>query len=125
MTLIDFEIETTLSPSAQAQRTAMANMLGVAAFANQEWRVDSACNNLTADEAVIFFPRRGAAGMYDAAEAKKICATCPVAADCLNHAIVYGEDHGVWGGYTTEEIQAHRRQVKKTLREGGSYDSVA
>ena len=33
-----------------------------------------------------------------AARAKAICATCPVKADCLAHALAAGEKHGIWGG---------------------------
>ena len=35
--------------------------------------------------------------------AKRVCAGCPVAAQCLAYALIAGEPHGVWGGLTTDE----------------------
>jgi hypothetical protein len=34
------------------------------------------------------------------ARAKRICATCPVTAECLDYALRHGEKYGVWGGLT-------------------------
>lgn len=36
-------------------------------------------------------------------EAKKICAWCPVRAQCLKYALDAEEEHGVWGGTTPAE----------------------
>lgn len=36
-------------------------------------------------------------------QAKRICATCPVASECLDHALVVGERYGIWGGLTPDE----------------------
>ncbi|MCB1249144.1 MAG: WhiB family transcriptional regulator [Acidimicrobiales bacterium] len=44
--------------------------------------------------------------------AKRICETCPVKAQCLEHALVNRIDHGVWGG--TSERQ--RRRILKSRR---------
>ncbi|MDO3400282.1 WhiB family transcriptional regulator [Mycolicibacterium neoaurum] len=41
------------------------------------------------------------------AQAKRLCRRCPVAAECLNHALTHSERHGIWGGLTTRE----RRKV--------------
>lgn len=38
--------------------------------------------------------------------AKKICAGCPVLAECREHALVNSELYGVWGGMT--EAERHR-----------------
>ncbi len=35
--------------------------------------------------------------------AKAVCESCPVRAECLEHAVVSGERHGVWGGLTSDE----------------------
>ena len=35
--------------------------------------------------------------------AKAVCESCPVRAECLEHAVVTGERHGVWGGLTSDE----------------------
>ncbi|MFE3451583.1 WhiB family transcriptional regulator [Nonomuraea sp. NPDC059194] len=40
------------------------------------------------------------------AQAKKVCASCPVCAACLAYALAVRPDVGVWAGLTTEEIRA-------------------
>ena len=35
--------------------------------------------------------------------AKQVCASCPVRAECLEHAITLDERYGVWGGLTQDE----------------------
>ncbi|MGH9876943.1 MAG: WhiB family transcriptional regulator [Nitrososphaerales archaeon] len=52
----------------------------------------------------IFYPEKGA----NANQAKKICRECPVMVQCLNHAILRDERHGVWGGMSERE----RRRMK-------------
>jgi len=54
--------------------------------------------------------RSGAAGrgLCQIAEAKAVCAYCPVRADCLGYALATGQDAGVWGGTTEDE----RRQIR-------------
>ena len=42
--------------------------------------------------------------------AKRICAACPAAVACLDHAIRTGETLGVWGGLTAGQRKAARRQ---------------
>jgi hypothetical protein len=63
----------------------------------------------------LFFPvvrtGRGAAA-YEAevAKAKRMCADCPVRAECLTTAVRLGDDAlGIWGGTTKEERDALRR----------------
>ena len=43
---------------------------------------------------------------YREARAKKICATCPVAEQCLAHALTNRETHGIWGGLNESERRA-------------------
>lgn len=40
-------------------------------------------------------------------QAKAICATCPVRAECLAVAVAAGERHGVWGGLTSDERRSY------------------
>jgi WhiB family redox-sensing transcriptional regulator len=42
----------------------------------------------------------------DIAEAKRICAMCPVRAACLGESLENEEPGGVWGGLTEEELRA-------------------
>jgi WhiB family redox-sensing transcriptional regulator len=41
--------------------------------------------------------------------AKAVCESCPVRAECLNHAVRAGERYGVWGGLTSDERLAWRQ----------------
>jgi WhiB family redox-sensing transcriptional regulator len=61
------------------------------------WRFRAECR--TADPR-LFFP----SGRYGD-RAKRICARCPVRAECLHHALTVGERHGIWGGTTADERQ--------------------
>ena len=47
------------------------------------------------------------------AEAKAVCATCPVRAQCLALAIEKGDQHGIFGGRTPAERSAIRRRATK------------
>lgn len=70
------------------------------------WRQSAACKGL---DPAMFFPARGEA----AAEAKALCATCPVREACLEYALVGGEAFGVWGGLSERQrktIRARRRR---------------
>ena len=71
-----------------------------------DWRLSAACRDLDPD---LFFPV-GTAGpaVTQAAEAKRICLTCPVRTPCLDWAVRYYQDHGIWGGTTETERQALR-----------------
>jgi hypothetical protein len=58
--------------------------------------------------------------------AKRICATCPVAMNCLAKALVTREPSGVWGGMTFKERQrlmaaAHGNLTQALLIAGGSH----
>lgn len=48
----------------------------------------------------LFHPEKGGSG---AKEAKKICASCPVRLQCLQHALDNDEKYGIWGGLSERE----------------------
>ena len=73
------------------------------------WRKRAACRGLDAE---IFFP--GTDDEADAAEAKAICAICPVRQACLEHALASREREGVWGGTTERERRRIVRQRRKS-----------
>jgi WhiB family redox-sensing transcriptional regulator len=52
----------------------------------------------------LFFPARG----DSTAEAKAVCRSCTVRAQCLEYALVNVEKHGVWGGMSERE----RRRIR-------------
>lgn len=71
------------------------------------WRDDAACRDMDLD---LWFPATGES--HKAAEAKAICATCPVAVDCLAEAKAAHIRCGIWGGKTLDERQRSRRYGK-------------
>lgn len=54
----------------------------------------------------LFYPRKH----IKAAEAKAICARCPVASQCLEEALDRGDQYGIWGGMSVEERKAYKRE---------------
>ena len=52
-----------------------------------------------------FFPEKGGSTR----EAKKVCLSCEVRADCLEYALNHDERFGIWGGMFERE----RRKLKK------------
>ncbi|TWX40291.1 WhiB family transcriptional regulator [Frigoribacterium sp. ACAM 257] len=70
--------------------------------AQLSWQVDSLCAQ-TDPEA--FFPEKGGSTR----DAKKICASCDVRAQCLEYALQNDERFGIWGGLSERE----RRKLRK------------
>lgn len=52
-----------------------------------------------------FFPEKGGSTR----EAKRVCLTCEVRAECLEYALGHDERFGIWGGLSERE----RRKLKK------------
>jgi WhiB family redox-sensing transcriptional regulator len=74
-----------------------------------EWQDEAACRGTDTD---VFFP----AAEADAGPAKAICATCPVADACLEHAIATRQPEGIWGGLTATERHRLLRRRQKAAR---------
>ena len=72
------------------------------------WQSDALCPQ-TDPEA--FFPdRHNVDGYQEAvAAAKRVCAVCDVAAECLAYAMINDEEFGIWGGKSERE----RRRLKR------------
>jgi hypothetical protein len=72
------------------------------------WVLDAACQNKEPD---IFHPE-DEGDEFAIKRAKRICASCLVAAQCGDYAIRRDEEHGVWGGMDRGErvAEAARRQ---------------
>jgi len=60
----------------------------------------------------MFFPSDG----VGVDKARKICASCPVQSECLEHALEHRIEHGVWGGCSERE----RRRILKRRRDGAA-----
>lgn len=69
------------------------------------WMARGACRAYPPN---MFFPSDG----VGVDRARKICATCPVSAPCLEYALDNHIDHGVWGGCSERE----RRRIAKRRR---------
>ena len=52
-----------------------------------------------------FFPEKGGSTR----EAKKVCTSCDVRAECLDYALANDERFGIWGGLSERE----RRKLKR------------
>ncbi|MFF9163823.1 WhiB family transcriptional regulator [Streptomyces longwoodensis] len=65
------------------------------------WLTKAAC---VGEDPEMFFPV-GSTGpaLEDVAAAKRVCARCPVIADCLAYALANAQTTGVWGG--TDEAE--------------------
>ena len=54
-----------------------------------------------------FFPEKGGSTR----EAKRICASCEVRAECLDYALAFDERFGIWGGLSERERRRLKRRV--------------
>jgi len=72
----------------------------------REWNVQALC--VGADPEIFFPPSDG-----PAAEARRICAMCPVNGQCLAYAVTAGEPHGIWGGLDPYQRENLRRQIQR------------
>jgi WhiB family redox-sensing transcriptional regulator len=70
-----------------------------------DWKLSAACRGM---DTRIFFPGLGSTG----AEAKAVCAACPVAEPCREGAIERREEFGIWGGIT----ESTRKNILKARR---------
>ena len=78
-----------------------------------EWMRRAACSGMTH----LFFPE-GAGPPPN--EARLICEGCAVTRECLGHAILAGENWGVWGGMGPRQRRRVRAVVSESIK-AGSY----
>jgi WhiB family redox-sensing transcriptional regulator len=90
---------------------ALSGSTALATWNHADWRDEAECRSL---DTAIFFPDPESAGFVEGvADAKSICAVCPVANQCLEFAIRTRQDDGVWGGATPEERRSIRRRRRR------------
>jgi WhiB family redox-sensing transcriptional regulator len=73
------------------------------------WWADARCNDMAGTLSGLFFSEE----LQDIAKAKRVCALCPVMADCLEGALERREPWGVWGGQLLlngKVLQSKRRR---------------
>lgn len=76
-------------------------------FQHPEFVARAVCRGMNPD---TFYPPRG--DNVGVQRAKKVCADCPVQAECLAYAFDTRQADGVWGGYSAQE----RRQLRRSRR---------
>lgn len=109
--------ERSKKPGAQVQPTKLERSLQLASDST-EWMDAAACKGRATD---TFYPvgATGRAATKVIAEAKAVCAVCPVVDACLEWAIKWetsgqaNTDLGVWGGLTTTERYALLRRRRR------------
>jgi len=79
-----------------------------------EWVSTARCRE---EDPELFFPT-GTTGpaSVQVDEAKAVCRLCEVSGQCLEWALVTGQDSGVWGGLSEEERRAERRSRRRRER---------
>jgi WhiB family redox-sensing transcriptional regulator len=65
-----------------------------------DWHADAVCATTDPD---LFFPAKG--DHHTARKAREFCATCPVAAQCLEYALANEEREGIWSGLNGEQLK--------------------
>lgn len=65
---------------------------------SEDWRDSALCRQVDPE---LWFPEKGG---DNGTAAKSVCAVCPVAAECLEFAVVTWQCAGVWGGKTYREL---------------------
>ncbi|MEB3023458.1 WhiB family transcriptional regulator [Mycolicibacter sp. MYC098] len=76
-------------------------LTALAEQAADRWQEQSSCKEADPE---MFFPEKGGA----TSAAKRICKSCPVKRECLQHALDHDERFGIWGGLSERE----RRKLK-------------
>lgn len=91
-----------------AQSIAQSRVLSKGGPLRVSWREFAACRGMNPD---TFFPvgEKVAADLEQIAFAKSVCEVCPVRQPCLDYAITYRQDYGIWGGFTETEVRRIRR----------------
>jgi len=81
-----------------------------------DWRHAAACLD---EDPELFFPigNTGPA-LLQIEDAKIVCRTCAVAAQCLQWALENNQDSGVWGGLSEDERRSLKRRTARARRAG-------
>lgn len=71
-------------------------------WSHYAWQVAGACRHHDT-HAFFLESERGQTREIKVAEAKALCATCPVQGECRSYGINAQEPYGIWGGLTAQE----------------------
>jgi WhiB family redox-sensing transcriptional regulator len=82
----------------------------------ERWRTLAACRSADSD---LFFPISSSGpSLAQVAQAKAICAGCPVRRECLAFALRTHQVHGVWGGLSEQERHPLRSVTPARVERG-------
>jgi WhiB family redox-sensing transcriptional regulator len=84
---------------------------------NRQWMDQALCRGSTA---IQFFSEI----LDEIKDAKNMCKICPVASNCLEHAIRNEEIFGVWGGLSQRERRKYHRLYKEDINTTIAKDIV-
>jgi WhiB family redox-sensing transcriptional regulator len=86
---------------------------------DDDWRASAACT--PNDEDLFFAEGHGDHVKFAIADAKAICAACPVITQCRQWALDTRQEHGVYGGIDAAQRRAIRRskQPPRAMPRGG------
>lgn len=79
---------------------------GMLVLPPERWMARAACATANPD---AWFPEPGGSTVA----VKKVCASCPVRAECLAYALRNGESEGVWGGLSARQLRRAREKKNK------------
>ncbi len=81
-----------------------------------EWQYQGACRELPTE--MFFHPdgERGPRRANREANAKAVCAACPVIEACRRHALTVQEPYGIWGGLSEDDRLAIIAQSERLDR---------
>ncbi len=84
-----------------------ATIITLPAGEQTDWQDTAECRSYPTD---WWFPEKtdGPAGYT---KARQVCRSCPVADECLDHALYEPETKGMWGGHTPTELVTIRRTL--------------
>ncbi|OEV09300.1 WhiB family transcriptional regulator [Streptomyces nanshensis] len=76
-----------------------------------DWRHNAVCRE---EDPELFFPIGNTGpSLVQIEEAKAVCRRCPVMEQCLQWALEFGQDSGVWGGLSEDERRAMKRRAAR------------
>jgi WhiB family redox-sensing transcriptional regulator len=79
-----------------------------------DWRHRAACRD---EDPELFFPVSDMGpGARQVAQAKAVCARCPVRSQCLDYALDNALDYGVFGGTTERERRNLSREPRNPAK---------
>ncbi len=74
----------------------------------QPWMSEGLCRGQNPS---LFFPSDG----VGVERARRVCGECPVQTECLEYALRYRIEHGVWGGASERERRRILRRRKASV----------